>query len=74
MIDCATAKVQKTLSKCEYELTNAGQVAGANAKIQAIAHFKKAAGIAMVASEDQLVTYDIVKQAVVEVIVSKKKS
>jgi len=50
------------------------QVAGANSRIKAIAHLKKTAGIALVASEDQLLTYDLIKQAVVDVVVSKKKS
>ena len=39
-----------------------------------IAHFKRAAGLILVASEDQLVTYDLIKQGVVDVIISKKKS
>jgi hypothetical protein len=39
-----------------------------------IAHFKKTAGLILVASEDQLVTYDLIKQTVVDVIISKKKS
>ena len=53
---------------------NVGQVAGQNAKIFSISHFNKSAGLSLVASEDQLVTYDIVKQTVVDVIISKKKS
>jgi hypothetical protein len=39
-----------------------------------IAHFKKTAAVILVASEDQLVTYDLIKQSVVDVIISKKKS
>jgi hypothetical protein len=49
-------------------------VAGQNARIFSISHLNKSAGLALVASEDQLVTYDLAKQAVVDVILSKKKS
>jgi hypothetical protein len=49
-------------------------VTGTSAKITAIAHFKKSANHLLIASEDNLVQYDMQKQTIVETLISKKKS
>jgi uncharacterized phage-like protein YoqJ len=49
-------------------------VTGNSAKITAIAHFKKSANHLLIASEDNLVQYDLQKQTIVETLISKKKS
>ena len=46
---------------------------GNSAKITAISHFKKSNQV-LIASEESLVTYDIQKQAIVDTLISKKKS
>ena len=71
MIDCASAKIQTILSKLIIHATNYSidQVTGNNAKINAIAHFKKSTNQVLISSEDSLVIYDLQKQTIVDTLI-----
>ena len=52
---------------------SSGNVTGNSSKITALTHFKKSNQL-LIASEESLVTYDLLKQAIVDTLLSKKKS